>query len=299
MILTNTEENRDARISKTRIFVLLIIWWVAMAVFYMVIVSKERVAEQQIFSYGVGTFNSLTAGGIGIPLLERDVQSLSSLVSKISEDEKILFVSVLDHKNKIIAYTDAAQLLPEKVRSTFKKEGVSYWTDKVEDGTKAYFFSQDITFSDVRIGEIFLAVSAEKPVILKRIFFTTAVITLLLLFLLVLAVDKGLKNTISGLKKAVLEKDEPSSEKTADHYHITCPMCGSNKPLSKEFLILKSMDRFLLIRPFQNEKGSIRMIPAKGIMLDEITKRKDLGWLRQRMIFRCAEIIRKLAGDQF
>jgi hypothetical protein len=77
---------------------------------------------------------------------------------------------------------------------------------------------------------------------------------------------------------------------------VTCPLCGKPQPLSRGvFANGDTAALVLLTSPFV-DFGGIRMRTGTGkIFLHETGDRKDLAWIKQRIILRCTEIIRLLS----
>jgi hypothetical protein len=75
---------------------------------------------------------------------------------------------------------------------------------------------------------------------------------------------------------------------------VTCPLCGKPQPLSQGvFANGDTAAPVLLTSPFV-DFGSMR--PGTGkIFLNDMGDRKDLTWIKQRIILRCTEIIRLLS----
>ena len=97
----------------------------------------------------------------GLPLLERDLESLTRLTQDVARLKGVVNISIIDHKNKIIAYTDPDQLLPISSKAVQLKDGTKYWPHILADGTQAICFSTDIVFAGTKIGEVFLAMDAD------------------------------------------------------------------------------------------------------------------------------------------
>jgi hypothetical protein len=76
---------------------------------------------------------------------------------------------------------------------------------------------------------------------------------------------------------------------------VTCPLCGTQKPLSNRVFSRPKLDRLLIIEASKYEPGDGEPADSKGINLSQLAERKDLSWIKRRVISRCTEIIRKLA----
>ena len=98
-------ENKPGRINKTRWFTCLLIWWVVAVFFYLFIAAQEKNRVGRVTSTGIKTILA-NAEQAGLPLLERNVQALTRLTQKVDRVKGVVNVSIIDHKNKIIAFTN-------------------------------------------------------------------------------------------------------------------------------------------------------------------------------------------------
>ena len=288
--------DKPERINKTRWFTCLLIWWVVAVFFYLFIAAQEKNRAGRVTTKGIKTVLA-NAQQAGLPLLERNVQALTRLTQDVAGVKGVINVSIIDHKNKIIAFTNPDQLLSMSSKAVQQKDGVSYWPHSLDDGTRTVCFSSDIVYSGTRIGEIFLVMDASGPAGLNTAFFLSAMVSFLLIVFVLLVLDF---NGVYPLKAALGERIRGWTDGYADlpdDREMICPVCGSHKPLSKSFLLQANLDRYPVVRSTRIENGAAQLLLAKGVNLREISRREDLGWLRRQMIHRCADIIKKLSGD--
>ena len=76
---------------------------------------------------------------------------------------------------------------------------------------------------------------------------------------------------------------------------ITCPLCGTHKPLSDKVFHHSHLDRFLTLGRSQEGPDAANISRNKRIDLDDLAKKEDLSRMRRQIIQRCTEIIKKLA----
>lgn len=289
-------EKKPGRFNMTRWFTCLFIWWVVAVFFYLFIAAKETNVVDRVTDAGVATVLD-SATKAGLPLLERDVQSLTRLAQEVSKKKGVVNVSIIDHKNKIIAFTNPDQMLPESSPSAEMKAGVGYWPHTLADGTQAICFSGDINYAGTKIGEVFLAMDAGGTSGLIKVFFLTALVSFMVISVGLLVLDF---NGIHPLKAAIKERLHAwlgGDDALPDGREVICPVCGSHKPLTRSFLLEANLDRYPVVRPAKKENGAAQLLLAQGVNLRDISRRDDLGWLRRQMVHRCADIIKKLAGD--
>ena len=288
--------NKPGRIKKTRWFTCLLIWWVAAVFFYLFIAAQENNRLGRVTATGIKSV-PIYAEQAGLPLLEQDVLALTRLTKDVATVKGVLNVSIIDHKNKIIAYTNPDQLLSMSSKTAQQKDGVSYWPHTLDDGTRAVCFSSDIIYAGTKIGEIFLAMDASGPTGLTMAFFLSALVSFMLIIFVLLVLDfQGLIPLRAAMGEKIRswtggEIDLP------DDREVICPVCGSHKPLSRSFLLQANLNRYPVVRAARKENGTAQVLLAEGVNLREISRRDDLGWLRRQMIHRCADIIKKLSGD--
>jgi hypothetical protein len=289
-------ENKSGRIKKTRWFICLFIWWVVAVFFYLFIAARDTSLMNQVRDKGLATVLE-SAKQAGLPLLERDLDSLTRLTQDVARLTGVVNISIIDHKNKIIAYTDPDQLLPISSKAVQLKDGTKYWPHILADGTQAICFSTDIVFAGTKIGEVFLAMDADGSAGLTTAFFLSALVSFLLIVFALLVIDF---HGILPLKAAMVARIRAwtgADDELPDDREVICPVCGNHKPLNRSFLLQANLDRYPVVRSTRRENDTAQLLLAKGVNLREISRREDLGWLRRQMIHRCADIIKKLAGD--
>lgn len=289
-------EEKRRRIGKTRWFVWLLAWWLLAVFFYFFIAAKETRMVEAVTANGVALV-SKSADKAGLPLLERDVQALTKLVQEMSGLQGVVDVSIIDHKNKIIAFSNRNQLPSASSDRVKMKEGVGYWNQTLDSGNRVICFSGDINYAGTKIGEVFLVMAAGGGADLRTIFFWTAFGALIAILFTLLIIDfhgiRSLKAAVKDRIRQWIGKDRA----LPDRRELACPVCGSLKPLNRSFLLEVNLDRYPVVRTAERDSLNAPPLFRDGINLREISRREDLGWLRRQMIHRCADIIRKLTGE--
>jgi hypothetical protein len=120
----------------------------------------------------------------GLPLLEKNFDLLGEFLEEITTKPEVVFASIIDHKNKLIAYTDQEQFLTLKKHKAGVLEDVNYWQTSGLNNQKVMNFSSEITFSDTRVGEVFISLAAENLDRLRQLFVSLAIMSLFFLCLL-------------------------------------------------------------------------------------------------------------------
>ena len=289
-------EKKRRRIRKIRWFVWLLAWWLLAVFFYLFIAARESRIIEAVTANGVALV-SKSADKAGLPLLERNVQSLTKLVQETSGLQGVVDVSIVDHKNKIIAFSNRNQLPSTSSARAKLKEGVGYWNQTLGSGDRVICFSGDINYAGTKIGEVFLVMAAGGGADLRTIFSWTAFGALIAVLFVLLLIDfHGIRSLKAAVKDRIrhwIGKDRA----LPDHRELVCPVCGNLKPLNRSFLLEINLDRYPVVRTAERDRVNPTPLFREGINLREISRREDLGWLRRQMIHRCADIIKKLAGE--
>jgi hypothetical protein len=99
---------------------------------------------------------------VRVPLLERDAQAIRALLVDAAKKANVVYASVADHKNEIIAFAGGEQKLPVTKETARKIEQITFWEGSIENHSKIVSFASDITYSGTKIGEIYLALPTTK-----------------------------------------------------------------------------------------------------------------------------------------
>jgi hypothetical protein len=287
-------EGNRGRIRKTRWFVWLFAWWLLAVFLYLFIAARENRTIEAVTTDGVAAV-SKTAARAGLPLLERDVKALTRLVRDMAGIKGVIDASIIDHKNKIIAFSDRNPLPPASSVQVALRDGVGYWNQTLDSGERVVCFSGDIDYAGTKIGEVFLVMGAEAG--LRMLFFGAALGTLFADVFALLVVDFNGVRPLMAAAKERIRRWTGGARALPDRREMVCPVCGSLKPLDRSFVLEVNLDRYPVLRPAGKDNGNAVPLFRDGIGLREISRREDLGWLRRQMIRRCADIIKKLAGE--
>ncbi|MBL0699536.1 MAG: protein kinase [Desulfosarcina sp.] len=147
------------------IIVYALIWIITFTGSYLIYHGAVGRLKNKIFKQGVSITTNL-AKKSSLAILGDDLLSLNTDIDKLSRRKKVQFVTILDHKNKILAHTNI-----DKVNQTFKPfktidhetttiEGVLIDCNVLFDNKKVLFFSTPINFSELKIGMVYYVISA-------------------------------------------------------------------------------------------------------------------------------------------
>jgi len=272
----------------------IVAWWILMALGYAITILRMEHINTSIQESGINTVNEL-AKHISVKLLEKDTQAIRRQLMDISKREEILYLAVSDHRDEIVAAAGAQNILPVRNDSVQKKDQITFWKGEFPNHKKIVSFAAEIHYAGTQIGEIYLALSAAKTVIIRNQFIIAAALSFLCILLIMLVLGWRKIKINPWLLKDFFGRRRQVSPKPDNHI-IMCPMCGTKKTVNGDgFYHQHHYEKSIakISNPAPNDEYHADL---KGIDLSEIAKRQDLYWIKRQIILRCAEIIQKLTA---
>ena len=285
-----------SRRNKRVLLLCLLAWLMIVLITYVIVRISIGQLKRNISQSGIAMATGFS-NKVSLPLLERDMAILSQLLHEATDNPSVVYAAIIDHKNNIVAYTNAELIMPVN-KGGFARtiDRVSFWEGFAADRQKIFSFSTNVTYSGTKIGEIYLALSAIEINHFNRRFSLITMSSFAALLLLAVVLH------FSRLTLTAKRPRGPKSPLAAEEVplgnmaHMACPLCGSHKPFTDKAVSRVNLDGFVFLRAGNGEPGAARSSTSQGISLSEIGEREGLGWLKRQVIFRCTEIIRKLAA---
>ena len=284
----------SSRLNWRYVFVGVVVWWLVMLMVYSILSLRVNHLKNRLTKTGTELTTEL-ANLVSLPLLEKDSQSIHRLLTEAAGKPGVFYASVVDHRNKVVAFTGTGHLMPDMTPTARSIEKVTIREGGFASHAKIINFVSDITYAGTQIGELFIGMSTPGPVQTRKIFAIISVISGLLLFLLfILFRYQSIRDTLTKILPATPLTTEIDTG--AKGNPIACPLCGTRKPLSATLFKPSSLDPHLT--------GGLTMQNANlnpGVTSSEKDAQThrvsdDLVWLKRRIILRCAEIIKKLTA---
>jgi len=89
----------------TRYLILgLVIWWLAMLIAYSIFTLRVNHFKGKLRQSGVKIVNEFSSQ-VSLPLLEKNSLSISKLLTDAANRTDVIYASVVDHRNKVVAFT--------------------------------------------------------------------------------------------------------------------------------------------------------------------------------------------------
>lgn len=282
------------RLSTRYIIYGIVIWWLAMLIGYSIISYRSGRHKDRLTESGINLTREFSKL-VSLPLLEKNNRTIHSLLTDAANKKDVIYATVVDHRNKVIAFTGTGHLLPDMTDTADSVETVSVWEGGFASHAKFLNFASDITYAGTKIGEIFIGLSTGESSPAKKIFLILAILSCLALLIFILVMRY---QAISGLLVDFFNFNRSSSavESSGDESYVVCPLCGTDQPVSERVFLRTNLDRYLNIGTARHGSGTGMVARSKKIDLNNIAKTKDLSWMRRQIIERCTEIIKKLAA---
>jgi len=272
----------------------IVIWWIAMLLGYSIISFRSDRQKNRLTESGIKITNEFSEL-VSLPLLEKNDQTIQSLLTDAANKKNVIYASVVDHRNKVIAFTGTGHLMPDMTDAAHLVEKVSFWEGGFASHANFLNFASEVTYAGTKIGEIFIGLSTGETSQTRFVFLTIAGLSSLAILVFILVFRY--RSTSEFLMKALnYKKSSSPAESTGSESHVLCPLCGTQKPFSDRIFHRSNLDRFLTIGTANTGPDTGSVGHSKRIDINDVARKEDLSWMRRQIIERCTEIIKKLAA---
>lgn len=280
------------RLNTRHLILILIIWWLAMLIAYSIITLRVNHLKGKSRDTGVEIAHEFS-NLVSLPLLERNSQSISTLLTDAVNRTDVIYASVVDHRNKVIAFTGTGHLMPDRTEAVHSVEKVAMWEGGFASHAKILNFVSDVTYAGTKIGEIFIGLSTPEMFQTRKQFIFIAVLSSLILLLLI-AVFRYQTIKAFLLKNLNFNPSSTAIDPALQKTFIICPLCGTQQPFSGKLFNRSGLDKFLRIGDSKHISNPGGVADLKKTDLPEPVGKENLSRLRRQIILRCTEIIKKL-----
>jgi hypothetical protein len=290
----NSIERFGNRLNTRNLIIGLVIWWLVMLIIYSILTLRVNRLKGELRQSGVDITHEFS-NLVSLPLLENNSQSIATLLTDAANRTDVIYASVVDHRNKVVAFTGTGHLMPDMTEAARSVDKVSMWEGGFASHARILNFVSDITYAGTKIGEIFIGLSTPEMFQTRKQFIFIAVSSCLILLILV-AVFRY--QTIKAFMSKYLDfyRSGAASNITENGTLINCPLCGMQQPLSRKLFKQSSLHKFLSTGDWKLESNPGSNTDTKRLAMQEAEKTQDLSWIKRQIILRCTEIINKLAA---
>lgn len=254
----NEKIKTSTKLTGKKVMICLAVWFFICSCFFLFIHIKKNNQRKALVKIGVSIARDISSQS-GLPLLEKNILVLSRIIEKVTRKPEVVFASIIDHKNKIIAYTDQKQFPTLNRKKAGILDNVYYWRTSKPNLQRVMNFSSDVTFSNTRIGEVFISLAIKDMGRLTYVFTLFTISTLLgIIFIFGIVNYKGYFSWLKNLGGKLKLQKNPLLQSLGDS-EITCPLCGNHENFSLKVEELSWFKRFLLVQC----AGFIKKVAAK------------------------------------
>ena len=287
----NSIQQFGKRLNTRHLIIGLAAWWLIMLIIYSVISLGINHHKGKLRDTGVEITNEFSKL-VSLPLLDRNSQSIHKLLTDAASKTDVVYASVVDHRNEVVAFTGTGHLMPDMTEAARSVDKVSMWEGGFASHARILNFVSEITYANTKIGEIFIGLSTPGSFQTQKQFAVIAVSSsLILLFLIIIFRYQSIRAFMG--KNLNLSHSNIAMDSPAKRSDITCPLCGTRNAPSDTLFSRSNLDKFLAIG--DSRHGVDARDPAD---LSENnprrTKNEDFNLIRRQIILRCTEIIKKL-----
>ena len=280
------------RLNTRHLVLVVVIWWLAMLIVYSIITLRVNHLKDALKEAGVEITHEFS-NLVSLPLLERNSQSISTLLTDAVNRTDVIYASVVDHRNKVVAFTGTGHLMPDRTEAVRSVEKVAMWEGGFASHAKILNFVTDVTYAGTKIGEIFIGLSTPETIQTRKQFLFIAVLScMILLFLVAVFRYQTIKTFL--LKYLNLNPSSAASDPALQKTPIICPLCGTHQPISGKLFNRSGLDQFLKNGDSEHISSAGGDVGSKRPHLPELPGKEDLSRIRRQIISRCTEIIKKL-----
>ena len=222
----------EVRIKIRHLVWVVIAWWALMVFGYFITTFRVDRFKSSLQDSGIKIVQELS-NHVREPLLERDAQAIRTLLVNAAKSMNVIYASVTDHQNEIIAFLSGEQTRPPEDEATRKSGQVIFWEGGIENYKKIINFASEITFSGTKIGDIYIALPTGETELIRNQFGNIAFYSALILLLFIIyARFRGIVTFLLKLK--MYFHRSPQTKLKLEPSLINCPMCGTQQRLYSE-----------------------------------------------------------------
>ena len=183
--------------NKKSIIICLISWLIINLGGFLIYRNTATGLKYDFYQKGVSATQSLSVK-TGSSLLGKDVLSLNVAIGEFAKKDNMVFAAILDHKNRVVAHSKPEMINRplmslQDIRQVKIIDSVFIETGKGgDDNIPLFRFSQDISYSGIKIGKVYYVMSFTelnhvlsrfRMIFLSMLFFSTILVAVILFFI--------------------------------------------------------------------------------------------------------------------
>jgi hypothetical protein len=226
----------------------------------------------------------------GLPLLEKNADALQAVLAEAGLKPGILLAWVADHQNRVVALAGSDQILPPPSAGEPRGQEVDVRQPELPLPAVHFNLVAPVSYAGTRIGRVGMSVAPDARSDPKEHFTRVVVLSgFFVLALMAALYHRQIARLFRGLGDGW---DDGAPALDLARTQITCPLCGRDQTFARDIFDIPEAAELNLVT-LSAQPGGIR---PQVVRLDEAARRKDVAWIRQRIVTRCAEVIRLLSA---
>jgi hypothetical protein len=289
-----TTQRDGVRIQIRHLVLVIIAWWVLMAIAYFITTFRIDQFKSSLQDSGIKIVQEIS-NQVREPLLERDAQAIHTLLVDVAKRVNVVYASVTDHQNEIIGFLGGEQARPATDEAIRKIDNIMFWEGGIANHNKIFSFASEVTYSGTKIGEIYVVLPAAGAELIRNQFRNIAIYSLIILLFFIFFVRFRSIVTFPLKLKKYFQRSSQTKTKSEPSL-FDCPMCGAQGRLNSVVFHSSQPERMVAKKASKLVSKAGWPVNSKDIDLTELANREDLLGIRRQVILRCAEIIQKLTA---
>lgn len=269
-------------------------WLLITAVAYLFLSLHVALHTDRAKKAGIELIQQLSKK-TSVPLLEKNMDQLQSMLTEACQKPGVVLAWVVDHQNKVVAFTGSDQLLPPPRASDTRAGEVDVWQAEADVPSTRFNLESAISYAGTRIGRAHLTLAPDARGDFKDQFMRILVLSGLFVLLLTAALYRR-QLTAFASRAAGGRRAESAETANLANASVACPLCGNLRPFSKDAFEPEDPDAIPAVSLAGAEPGKGSRTGSAIVRLHELGTREDLAWYKRRIILRCADIIRILSA---
>jgi len=269
-------------------------WVLIMALVYAFLALQAVLRIERVKKTGVEIIQQISKKA-GLPLLEKNIDQLQSVLIEVSLKEGVILACVTDHQNKIVALSGSSQLLPSLRPSDSSVGDADVLQGESYAPSTQFNLVSAINYAGTRIGSAYLTLASEGGDGFRERFMRILALSGVFVLVLTAALYRRQLSAFVFPTAAGGGRTEGTETADATHASIACPLCGSLRPYSRDIFDHKDPAAIPAVTMGGTNRGPGAPTASAAVYLHELGKREDLAWYKRKVTLRCAEIIRILS----
>ena len=162
-IARNMKGKEFYRRNRNVIIVCLVIWLIGIAIGFLIHHTGVNRAREDLYQQGMTAAEGLAANSAPF-VLEKELLALQVEIKELDKIENLVYAVITDHQEEILVQIGADVTFgkfipPRKPQPVAKRDDINVTLNRLPDNSTYFGFYKSITFAQVEIGSVYIAIS--------------------------------------------------------------------------------------------------------------------------------------------